>query len=86
MRIPIIYKYIPKTIHTEERVKGKPSFFKNIEAILNRRLIRILVTAFLLIMFLDGMLTATLSYIIEVKFTNKINMLGIIIVLRLSLI
>lgn len=75
--LPIIFKYIPKTIQTHESV-GKPSLLTNLSRSLNRRLITILGTAFLLTMFLDGMLTATLSHIIEVKFTDKINLLGII--------
>jgi hypothetical protein len=33
----------------------------------------------LLTMLLDGMLTATLSHIIEVEFTDKINVLGIVV-------
>jgi predicted MFS family arabinose efflux permease len=79
LSIPLLYKYIPLTIQTKEQEKMKPSFFNDIKVFLNRRLIRIFVTSFLLIMFLDGMLTATLSHIIEVKFTNKINMFGIIL-------
>ncbi|MEH7439572.1 MFS transporter [Neobacillus drentensis] len=79
LSIPFLFKYIPLTIQTKEQEKMKPSFFTNIKVFQNRRLIRIFVTAFLLIMFLDGMLTATLSHIIEVKFTNKINMFGIIL-------
>jgi MFS family permease len=79
LSIPFLFKYIPRTIQTEEREKRNSSFFTNIKVYLNRRLIRIFVSAFLLIMFLDGMLTATLSHIIEVKFTSKINMFGIIL-------
>lgn len=78
LSIPIIFKYIPKTTQSDEQIGMKPSL-NNIGAFLNRRLIMILVTAFLLIMILDGMLTATLSHIIEVKFTNEIDIIGVVV-------
>jgi MFS family permease len=78
LSIPIIFKYIPKTMQSAGQIGKKPSLLNNIEFI-NRRLIKILVTAFLLIMILDGMLTATLSHIIEVKFTNKIDIIGLVV-------
>lgn len=77
--IPSIFKYIPKTIQAEERFVIKPSFKSSVKSFLNSEFIMLIVTAFLLTMLLDGMLTATLSHIIEVKFTNKINMLGVVI-------
>ncbi|MFD2442664.1 MFS transporter [Bacillus sp. CGMCC 1.16607] len=79
MSIPIIFKYIPKVLQSDNSIGIKPSLITKIGLILNRRLILILITAFLLTMILDGMLTATLSHVIEVKFTNKIDILGIIV-------
>lgn len=78
LSIPIIFKYIPKTIQTTEASEKKLSLLTNFNSFLNRRLIKILGTALLLVMLLDGMLTATLSHIIEVKFTDKIDLIGII--------
>ncbi|WP_442599958.1 MFS transporter [Neobacillus sp. D3-1R] len=79
LSIPIIIRYIPKSIQSNERNEYKTSFLKNIGSFLNRKLIMILLTAFLLVMILDGMLTATLSYIIEAKFTNKIDVFRIVV-------
>jgi MFS family permease len=79
LSIPIILKYIPKTIQSDEQIGIKPSLIDNIGSFLNRRLMMILVTAFLLMMILDGMLTATLSHIIEVKFTNEIEIMGVFV-------
>jgi MFS family permease len=78
LSIPIILNYIPKAIQSDEKIGVKPSLLDSIGSFLNRRLIMILVTAFLLIMILDGMLTATLSHIIEVKFTNEIDIMGVV--------
>lgn len=79
LSIPVIFKYIPISIQTDDRIVNKPTFLTNIGALLNKRLLMILITAFLLIMIVDGMLTATLSHIIEVKFTNNIDLLGVVV-------
>jgi MFS family permease len=79
LSIPIIYKYIPKAMPSNENMGVKPSLLTNLGFILNRKLILILITAFVLIMILDGMLTATLSHIIEIKFTNHIDLLGVVV-------
>ncbi|MBT2643437.1 MFS transporter [Bacillus sp. ISL-41] len=79
LSIPIIFKYIPRTIQTNEASEKKLSLLTNFNSFLNSRLIMILGTAFLLVMLLDGMITATLSHIIEIKYTDRINLLGIIV-------
>jgi MFS family permease len=79
LSIPIIYKYIPKVMQANENIGVKPSLLSNIKLFLNRKLILILITAFLLIMILDGMLTATLSHIIEIKYTNNIHLFGVVV-------
>jgi predicted MFS family arabinose efflux permease len=77
--IPLIYQYIPKAMHTHEGRGVRSSLLSNIGLFLNRKLVSILITAFILIMILDGMLTATLSHIIEMKFTNNIELFGFIV-------
>lgn len=78
--IPFIFKYIPNRIQTDKgEERNNNSSLINIKGIQNKRLISILITAFLLILILDGMLTATLSHIIEMKFTNKIDIIGVMI-------
>jgi MFS family permease len=79
LSIPFVFQYIPKSIQTDDNIGIKTSLLTNLGALLNRRLIMILLTSFLLIMILDGILTATLSHIIEVKFTNNIDVIGIIV-------
>ncbi|HSU80362.1 MAG TPA: MFS transporter, partial [Candidatus Angelobacter sp.] len=80
MSIPIIFNYIPTTLQASESVNAKSDLLANIGLFLNKKLLMILVTAFLLTIFLDGMLTAILSHIIEEKYTDKIDILGGIVV------
>jgi hypothetical protein len=46
-----------------DAMEKNPSILTNINSILNKRLVMIIGTAFLIMMLLDGMLTATLSHI-----------------------
>src|SRR5690606_30883700 len=50
-----------------------------IGSLFDRPFVKISITAFLIMMLLDGMLTATLGHIIEVKFTNNIEIGHIIV-------
>jgi MFS family permease len=79
MSVPILYKYIPKSLETKKRNEDRTSFLSHIQSFLNIRLFTIFVTAFSLVMLLDGMLTATLSHIIEEKFSNRIHIFGVIV-------
>ncbi|MEI5907994.1 MFS transporter [Bacillus spongiae] len=77
--IYFVFKYIPKTIQGNEHpvLKGKSSFIDTIKMIRNKKIMNILFTAFLFNMLLNGMLTATLSHVINVKFADELEMLGV---------
>ncbi|MCL1702606.1 MFS transporter [Lysinibacillus sp. Bpr_S20] len=80
LSIPLVFKYLPKTLQMEH--DNKPltqTRFTWLKPLQNKMFLKILVTAFLLSMLLDGMLTATLSHIIEEKFTNHIHLFGFIV-------
>ncbi|MGV3463967.1 MAG: MFS transporter [Heyndrickxia sp.] len=78
--IPLVFKYMPKTIETEQVNKSTmQARFTWRKPFQNKMFLKILITAFLISMLLDGMLTATLSHIIEDKFTNHIHLFGFII-------
>ncbi|RFU67526.1 MFS transporter [Peribacillus saganii] len=78
LSIPLVVKYIPKSITIDDKADTKPSFLTNFKTIANKHFLKIFVTAFSLIMLLDGILTATLSHLIYVKYSNHINMFGMI--------
>ncbi|WP_233523071.1 MFS transporter [Peribacillus saganii] len=77
--LPILYKYVPKSLDKEVTTKNSPALLANFKTFKDRNLIQIFVTAFLIIMLLDGMLTASLSHIIQVKFTERVDILGLIV-------
>lgn len=76
--IYFVFAAVPKSIDlTDKKDELKSSFRSNMNSLFEKRLLKVLLTAFLLGMFLEGMLTATLSHIIEVKFSNTIDLIGI---------
>lgn len=79
LTIPFIYKYIPKVIESEEKRKQKVSVRHYLQIFSNTKFIWIVVTAFLSIMILEGMLNATLSFIINSNYNNEYNMFGAIL-------
>ncbi|WP_397538112.1 MFS transporter [Rummeliibacillus pycnus] len=80
LSIPLVFKYLPKTIQTEQGIKPPAqTWFTWLKPFHNKMFLKILITAFLLSMLLDGMLTATLSHIIEGKFTNQIHLFGFMV-------
>lgn len=80
LSIPLVFKYMPKAIETEQVNKSTmQARFTWRKPFQNKMFLKILITAFLISMLLDGMLTATLSHIIEDKFTNHIHLFGFII-------
>ncbi|WP_019156801.1 MFS transporter [Robertmurraya massiliosenegalensis] len=80
LSICIIYKYIPKTVEIYDVAnKTHPSNLSNKRYLFDKPLVKRFITAFLVMMLLDGMLTATLGHIIEVKYTNNIEVFHVII-------
>lgn len=80
LSIPLVFKYLPKTIQMEQGNKPlTQTRLTWMEPFQNKLFLKILITAFLLSMLLDGMLTATLSHIIEEKFTNHIQLFGFMV-------
>ncbi|OEH92577.1 MFS transporter [Bacillus solimangrovi] len=79
--ISFVFKYIPKAIYTNENQvkKVKTSLIRNLKINMNKTIVKILFTALLFNMLLMGMLTAILSHIIDIKLTNEIELVGIVI-------
>ncbi|WP_409303893.1 MFS transporter [Peribacillus sp. SCS-155] len=76
--IPILYKYLPKSLDQEVDTVNAPTLLTNFRVFKDRKLIQTFTTAFLVIMLLDGMLTANLSHVIQVKFNDQVNIFGLI--------
>lgn len=79
MTIPFIFKYIPTFANKKETAGTHQLLLPNIKSIFNQKLIMIMITAFLLTMLFEGMITATLSHLIHVKYSNHINLFEVII-------
>lgn len=76
LTIPIVLIFVPA-----KNSEGKPEKITNVplRLFLNRNVLWILLTGFLIMMSLEGMLTATLSHIIEVKFGVTLTFLTFIV-------
>ncbi len=70
--IPFIYRYIPKSISGKENFPANSISSLNILSyVKNPTLVWMLVTAFLSVMILEGMMNATLSHLIGVKLQKE---------------
>ncbi|WP_409300430.1 MFS transporter [Peribacillus sp. SCS-155] len=77
--IPILYKYLPQSLVQEVNTVNSPTLLTHFRVFKDRKLIQTFTTAFLVIMLLDGMLTANLSHVIQVKFSDRVTISGFII-------
>lgn len=74
--IPVLLAYVP---NLEGKNQSKPSLKQSLQLFQNKSLVWILATAFLTIMVLEGMFTATLSHIIDIQLTSEPEVFGLII-------
>lgn len=78
LTVPFLYRYIPAQLK-KEKPENKPGMLGHFMVFRSRWLLKIFLTAFLVMLLLDGMLTAMLSHIIQAQFTDEIPVAGLVI-------
>ncbi|TYS60391.1 MFS transporter [Bacillus infantis] len=77
--LPFLHLFLPEALHTNTPQQTGPTIYENVKLLKEPELIRIFLTAFLVMMLLDGMLTASLSHLIEIQYSDQVNIYGLAI-------
>ena len=79
LTVPYLYRYIPAQLKKEKREDQPSGMLGHFTVFRSSWLLKIFLTAFLIMLLLDGMLTAMLSHMIEASYTDEIPIAGLVI-------